>query len=250
MALLVGADCVPGNVSLLPNVDWYGGYPDGLFVSFFDIRAAHPDKPVVAYTVLGHPMPPFQCAKLILDVEPGNPVTAAGVPGWIRQQMNLGWPFNKLAISPSSSMWRPIDSSCANAGIQLTWQNRMVAQWDGIQSLSDIRDSVGLFPADHFGAKQYTDKGGPVVGGGNHAYDLSVCLPEFLTAHTDPPTPTEDIVAIACSQNHDGQLHVFVEREDGRVEYTWQKNDNSWNGGKTGVSVADFKLFAPAPDKK
>jgi hypothetical protein len=64
-----------------------------------------------------------------------------------------------------------------------------------------------------------------------------------------PPTE-EEIVAIATGVNSAGALHVFVERDDGSVWYTWQrKGDTAWEGGKKGQGTAELQPFAPAPGK-
>lgn len=253
--LLVGADCVPGNEKFMPPVDWWAGYIDGAFQSFPTLRAlAGGARPVLAYTVLGHPVPPFSTPKLILDVETGDPVLPAGVAGWFRQELALGWPMDRLATYASSSRWEEIDADVASAGVAITGQNRMAAQYDGVASLNTIErgGGQGFFPADHFGAKQYSDKGGPVVSAnGSHAYDLSVATPAWVGTAPASHNPQEDIVAITCGANNDGAFHVFVERADGSVDYTYQKKgDTSWQGGKPGVGVAALQNFAPAPAKK
>lgn len=257
MALLTGADCVPGNERFMPPTDWWAGYVDGSFQSYPSlVRLANGARPVMAYTVLGHPIPVFTVPKLIVDVESGNPVDPIEVDNWFRQQLGLGWPMEKLAVYASSSRWDEIDRDVAAAGIKLTADNRAVAQYDGVASLNTIRHADGSFyPPDHFGLKQYSDKGGPVVSAnGSHAYDLNVATESFIAVGStgnQPPGPGDDIVSITCGNNQSGVFHVLVERQDGRVEYTWQDGkDNSWQGGKKGVSPAGFSLFAPAPDKK
>lgn len=55
----------------------------------------------------------------------------------------------------------------------------------------------------------------------------------------------DNIVGIDAALNAGGNLHVFVHCANGNTYYTWQKKgESAWEGGKSGVSVAGFSLFA------
>jgi hypothetical protein len=55
------------------------------------------------------------------------------------------------------------------------------------------------------------------------------------------------MVASALAAN--GNLHVFVAKDD-NLKYTWQKKgENYWHGGEPGKSTASLSQFALAPDE-
>lgn len=53
------------------------------------------------------------------------------------------------------------------------------------------------------------------------------------------------IIGISASLSDVGNLHLFVDCDNGHTYYTWQrKGETSWNGGEPGKSVAGLSLFA------
>lgn len=60
---------------------------------------------------------------------------------------------------------------------------------------------------------------------------------------------TEDqVTGVASVVSARGDLHTFVQVEDGSVHYSWQgKGSTGWSGGEPGKSVAGLSPFAPAP---
>ena len=233
---LPGQDAVPEGVPHLTRGNWYAGYIDGLFVSYHLILARFPGAVVLPITVWGgfEPILP----ALILDVENGNPTPPARVPMWLIAQQMHGYKLSELKVYANRSTWPAINAALDAAKFYLPWYGRWLAEYTYVPHL----------PAG-YGACQYSDRGGPDLGGGNHAYDLSVAAPQFLHLPTPTiPTGIEDIVSITCGVNKAGQFHVFVERADGRVDYTWQQPDaTAWEHDPAGKHEGDLKLFSPAP---
>lgn len=80
------------------------------------------------------------------------------------------------------------------------------------------------------------------VGGAGVDYDHLFderCLVGF---HSQPPTPEEvETGMIAAVTNRDGRVELFVEKTDGSVWHTWQKEaGGGWEGAETGKRNAEW----------
>jgi hypothetical protein len=164
--------------------------------------------------------------------------------------------YNPVAIQAELcgfAAWTPADWSKHQTMLQNTaaWVAEECARYN----LPIVKLTAAEAQGSGRGVCQHADLG---AGGGGH-WDCGPSFPiddviNMARGGPGPPTPTppteEEIVAIATGVNSAGALHVFVERDDGSVWYTWQrKGDTSWEGGKAGVATAQLKPFAPAPGK-
>jgi len=101
------------------------------------------------------------------------------------------------------------------------------------------------------GVCQHVDLG--TMGGGHHdcgsAFPMDEVLQLARGGSQPPPTP-EEYMGIAATVSASGNMHVFVEADDGSVWYTYQKKgETAWAGGEAGKRVAGLSKLAPPPGK-
>jgi hypothetical protein len=228
-ALFTGADTVGGDIGLLPDgLDAYMSYVDN-FGGYNELvaRFGHTTAFLVSITIFGNRA---RCA----DVEPGA-MSAASFGQWLGDGRAIGndqfgppWGY-----ASASNMAALINAAAGRPFIR--WSAHF-----GFGPHICGPNTCG-FPQAHW--TQWDDHGA-------QGQNIDRSIGRVLTQPAPPPpTPTEDGMITAATLN--GIPHVFVERTDGSVWYTFQPagGGHGWEGGQPGKQIAGLRPFAPPPGK-
>lgn len=93
---------------------------------------------------------------------------------------------------------------------------------------------------------------GPHYYAYNYRSDIQSCRryidgkPHAATNPPNPPPPPEDAVALTAILKQDGRIELFVQKDNGSVMHTWQKEKNgSWAGSGEGKNASWYGLGNP-----